>query len=560
MQFIHHLQAQPDTLFKLNDGDALMLKRWYDQALKNDSVAFLSSLQTLEVYYKKNGNDELRKRAWYFQIEYKAALQTHFDAANTIIKDGARQAHDRKWYAMEGECLVNLGLRLAEANKWGPAYEFMLKGHQLLVEYGYEHYPITRNYLYLQGLFYVKAGEYEKAYPLLRKFCSYWKDPAIETEGYYALNTLGLAYKNSGQFDSAIYFLKLAIENATYHQNPIYATLGKGNLGQAFFENKQYDEALPLLLDDYQQSLQHNMEGSAKNASITLSRLYLYQKDLATAEKFIRIGKGVLDHAELAPKVMYYKTQFDLHKYQADWKSAVIYADSAQLLEDSLRKLQDATILQQAQRRVEVERHSTALNRLDALRRQQVTLRNTILGVFSFIALILIQFYYRRMTRRKRALEMATLNEELARQALNDARRELEQYTRNLKEKNELIESIRVEMDQLRATGDQVLRDRSDKLNDLIQHAILTESDWIEFRTLFEKVHPGFFQHLKEKMPDLTPADIRLLAFTKLRLSTKEMAALLGISVDSIKKSRQRLRRRVHLPEEGSLDELIADL
>ncbi len=58
------------------------------------------------------------------------------------------------------------------------------------------------------------------------------------------------------------------------------------------------------------------------------------------------------------------------------------------------------------------------------------------------------------------------------------------------------------------------------------------------------------------KMPDLSAADTRLIALTKLQLPPKDMAAMLGVSYDAIKKARQRLRKKINLPEEGSLDEL----
>ena len=58
-------------------------------------------------------------------------------------------------------------------------------------------------------------------------------------------------------------------------------------------------------------------------------------------------------------------------------------------------------------------------------------------------------------------------------------------------------------------------------------------------------------------MPDLSPADTRLIALTKLQLSQKEMAAMLGVGYDAIRKARQRLRQKISLPEEGSLDDVV---
>jgi DNA-binding CsgD family transcriptional regulator len=63
---------------------------------------------------------------------------------------------------------------------------------------------------------------------------------------------------------------------------------------------------------------------------------------------------------------------------------------------------------------------------------------------------------------------------------------------------------------------------------------------------------------MRVKLPDLTPAETRLLVLTKLKLSNKEMGAMLGIGYDAIKKTRQRLRKKIDLPEEGGLDKLIA--
>jgi hypothetical protein len=125
-----------------------------------------------------------------------------------------------------------------------------------------------------------------------------------------------------------------------------------------------------------------------------------------------------------------------------------------------------------------------------------------------------------------------------------------------LKEKNELLESFKVEIDKLQQEDAQQSDMRTQHLSRLVNSSILTEDDWREFRQLFDKVYPGFFIRLKDKMPDLSPADIRLLALTKLQISTRDMAAMLGIGPDAIKKSRQRLRKKINLPEEGTLDEL----
>lgn len=149
------------------------------------------------------------------------------------------------------------------------------------------------------------------------------------------------------------------------------------------------------------------------------------------------------------------------------------------------------------------------------------------------------------------------MRQQAADSELENARKQLGIFTNALKEKNDLIESFRFELEQLQQSGHQQANSRVEQINTLLNSTILTEDEWKSFRQMFDQVHPGFFIRLKEKLNDLTPAETRLLALTKLQLAPKEMAAMLGISYDAIKKSRQRLRKKINLPEEGSLDELV---
>ena len=92
----------------------------------------------------------------------------------------------------------------------------------------------------------------------------------------------------------------------------------------------------------------------------------------------------------------------------------------------------------------------------------------------------------------------------------------------------------------------------------MTQSTILTDKDWMKFKSIFEEVYKNFFFKLKSKQLCLTEGEVRLAALTKLDLSTKEMAHMLGISPNSINKSRYRLRKK--LSEKGihSLEDLVS--
>ena|ERR1700739_1866733 len=91
----------------------------------------------------------------------------------------------------------------------------------------------------------------------------------------------------------------------------------------------------------------------------------------------------------------------------------------------------------------------------------------------------------------------------------------------------------------------------------LTNSTILTHDDWSAFKQLFDQVYSGFLIRLNEHLPNLTPAQIRLMCLTKLNLNTKQMAAMLGISPDSIKKSRHRLRKKIDVSEDENLYDII---
>jgi DNA-binding CsgD family transcriptional regulator len=146
---------------------------------------------------------------------------------------------------------------------------------------------------------------------------------------------------------------------------------------------------------------------------------------------------------------------------------------------------------------------------------------------------------------------------QLSEEKLQQTHQQLEQYTLRMKEKTALLERFEQELETLKNMGVAKGSSTEKAMHELLQASILTEAEWQHFRDLFEKVHPGFITRMRLKLPELTPAETRLLVLTKLQLSNKEMGAMLGIGYDAIKKTRQRLRKKIELPEQDSLDDLI---
>jgi tetratricopeptide (TPR) repeat protein len=322
-----------------------------------------------------------------------------------------------------------------------------------------------------------------------------------------------------------------------------YIGITSGNMGNAYFKLGDDAKALPLLEEDFRTSLETKEFKSAMNASLSLSAIYLRKGLHDKAEYHMRFASQHVNRSDDNAMKTYFDNLSDLRKISGDYKNALAYRDSAAFYLARVQASEEKDILERAKFELELEKHANEITSLEAHRKRQILLRNVLLLFVVLTGTIILYVIQRRYLRRKRQLEQA--------------QKELTMFTDMVREKNEMLDTFSHEIEILRETDQHVQNERSHRMADLMNAHILTEDDWKQFRILFDKVHPGFFVRLKEKMPDLTAAETRLLALTKLQLAPREMASMLGISYDSILKSRQRLRKKINLPEEGTLDELV---
>ncbi|MBL0272833.1 MAG: hypothetical protein IPQ06_07095 [Chitinophagaceae bacterium] len=86
------------------------------------------------------------------------------------------------------------------------------------------------------------------------------------------------------------------------------------------------------------------------------------------------------------------------------------------------------------------------------------------------------------------------------------------------------------------------------------------DKEWESFAKHFDKVHSDFMVGLKEKHPTITPNELKLCAYLRMNLSTKEIAQLMNISVRGVEISRYRLRKKLQLPSEANLFDYLINL
>jgi DNA-binding CsgD family transcriptional regulator len=157
-------------------------------------------------------------------------------------------------------------------------------------------------------------------------------------------------------------------------------------------------------------------------------------------------------------------------------------------------------------------------------------------------------------------LENARLKEIELNQKIEFKNKELTSYTLNFIQKNELMEEVKSSIDELKKTQDKETIRKLNALKKTVSSSVHIDKDWQDFKRQFEEVHSNFFSVLKGKYPDLTNNELKLCALLKLNMNLKEAATVMGISPESVKTARYRLRKKLGLGKEDNLVEYVISL
>lgn len=95
------------------------------------------------------------------------------------------------------------------------------------------------------------------------------------------------------------------------------------------------------------------------------------------------------------------------------------------------------------------------------------------------------------------------------------------------------------------------------QVNSLVSDSIKGDDEWTRFKVHFDSVHPDFFTKLKNLSAELTENDLRLCAYLRIGMRAKDIASMLSVSPASVNTNRYRIRKKLGLGKEDSLDDYI---
>jgi tetratricopeptide (TPR) repeat protein/DNA-binding CsgD family transcriptional regulator len=369
---------------------------------------------------------------------------------------------------------------------------------------------------YLSQYDFAKAREYfERALQLNNGL----NNPVTEASLY---NNLGIVYKENKDFDKAFTYYTKALAIRQDLKDTIGMAQTYNNLGDALCLTGKYPEAIEALNEALRMSRQNGNIRSQMKAANFLSGAYENTGNYKAAFEMYRMSMTLHDSILNSENVN--------HAIQLEMQ----YRHEKQIRENELQ--QQITL---------------------ARKERQVLVFLVISGLLLASVTIMVLLYRNQKIRaRHHVLEKKNLEMEL-----EFRNKELSTHVLYLLRKNEFISSIVQKLINLQqaplneAQKETWIQDIMREMQSNIDNTV-----WTEFEVRFQKVHKDFYRKLMEKYPDLTPNEIKICAFLKLNMTSKDISAITFQSVKTLEVARHRLRKKMGIDRDENLVSLLQNL
>lgn len=360
----------------------------------------------------------------------------------------------------------------------------------------------------------------------------------------YTYNNLGLAYRKLNQHDSAIYYFEKLQQYCIEKKNPVWQQIAYKNRLPSFVALGMLDSAKLVDARLFEIAKTSKEPDDSLIAYEMLGKIAMkegnFQNAIPPLLKSAALNNG--RNKELLNRV--YETLASCYEAMGQTDKAYPYLKLIRSYSDSVSRIKEANDNRYLFIKAEYNKEQLRLRRLADEKKLAIKNRNIGIAALVLVALAaLITIAWLNRRRKK------------AEQRQMQAAKEMELFKDEVIKKNSRIEELQASIDQ-----QQHRQNDTETIRELSHQMILTETDWQNFKSLFEKTYPSFFKILREKAPGITEAEQRMAALIKIQLNTKQIAAMQGIGLDSVHKTRHRLRQRFHTGTTSELETIIASI
>lgn len=493
-----------------------------------------------------------------------------------ILTEAMTLAQENHWAQNEFLALNNIGANYYQMLDYGEALDNYLEAYKVaLRDLEARHEMIVLNNI---AILYSKEKEYGKAeeYFLKAHEIAGLSGDSLKI-GMYSVNLASVFNEQENPTEAKKYidfaYANLKRETPIFYQAEI-------TYAQYLVLTKEFDEACSILVQLLPKLKTAELSEHRISVYMLLSSIYK-EENSETAINYAR--KALLDkNATLENKVDVYRQLTELYRKLGRNDEAFLYKDSVIWAKDSLNQVKNGKLFENSRIKFELQNSQKKLTesqkRLNAERRLFYTIIGGII-VLILITLWAIRNYYVKLKQRKIIAEnsqkiaelelekeksdklileqklsqqsaLALLEKERFKNEIEAKNRQLASKALSISTRNELIEDIIESLSrESEIRGNENLRKRIFELRNHLKK----ESEWDDFFTHFEEVNHGFLKSLKEKHSDLTSNDVRYISYVYMNLSTKEISSLLNITVEACRKRKERIIKKMELPEEVDL-------
>jgi tetratricopeptide (TPR) repeat protein len=466
----------------------------------NLNVAYDYSKQALEIA-KKNGNKRLLSNA-YTQVASNLIFIGIYDESLKYFIEALRIAEKLEDESILFPLYHNIGVLKDRLQQFDEALEYYFKALGLLESRAKK----DKNF--------VKGNEYSTLY-----------------------NSIGNIYGSKGDKKSAKEYYLKAYDLAKGKDSEIFGTICN-NLGKIGIETGDYENAYKFLNESLNFRIKQNDQYGIAKTSIFLSYYYKDKKQYLKAIEYANNALKISNETN-AKLSLQNATNIlsDIYFEMKDYEKSLEFFKQYKTYNDSL--LNDKKYGEIAKLQLQYENEIT-----DRVKEAKDQKRRLVMFIITstllLISVILGLLYFLSKSRNKRIkLENEKLEKEM--QLKN---KELTTNVMYLLKKNELIENITERLLKLKG---KVREENAEPIQKIIfdLQSITEKEVWEEFEYRFQSVHEEFYKTLQRKFPDLSPSEIKLAAFLRLNMTTKDISSITGQSINSLETARYRLRKKL---------------
>ena len=407
----------------------------------------------------------------------------------------------------------------------------------------------------------------------------YAEELALELNDTLSLGTiyqqLGIAFSNLKEINKSHEYTLKAYDflQGSKRYTELYAI--EMNLAASYMRIDSLKKAKEYAQMSLQNFKNKGIKDGMTRASLTLGEIHYKLKEYKKAESNYLYALDLAQKFESKPKEMTAHAKLNvLYKSMGKFEKALYHLEQNHKIESGIFSVEKERELSEIKLKLESERKKKELAQKDAkiqafrLKEEKEQQQRKIIysGVILLIisSLFVIQFQRVRNKKNKEILlkekEVEKLKVKEARSKVDHLSKELNVFTQNLSEKNSFINQLEEKLEQLEKNDVIGSMNREEALSELYSFKILTDEDWVKFKDLYNKVHEGQLLNIRKKYPTLTQAEERLILLLKINFTTSEISGITGVSINSVRKSRQRLRNKLQLDADVVLEEFVATL